>query len=62
MVKNGVKRAKASIDDSVTTVVFPNKTTHPVTDAAVWQEEIQTLGAQVLKEFGGLEQLESCAN
>ena len=62
VVKNGVKRAKASIDDSVTTVVFPNKTTHPVTDAAVWQEEIQTLGAQVLKEFGGPEQLERCAN
>jgi hypothetical protein len=62
VVENGVKRAKANIDDSVTMVVFPNKTTHPVTDAAVWQAEIQTLGAQVLKEFGGLEQLEICAN
>jgi len=62
ITKNGIKRAKVSIDDSVITVVFPGTTTHPSTDAVKWQEEIKIIGNKVLDQFGGQDQLMACAN
>jgi hypothetical protein len=62
IIKNGVKRAKVSIDDPVITVVFPGITTHPNTDTIKWLEEIKAIGNKVLEQFGGENQLMTCAN
>lgn len=61
IIKNGVKRAKVSIDDPVITVVFPGITTTPNTDAKKWLEEIKMTGNKTLEQFGGQDRLIACA-
>ena len=59
--KEGVQRAKARIEDSVLTVIFPSRVSTPRADAEAWVVDIKTQGAQALTDFGGEAMLAACA-
>lgn len=57
----GVDRAKARIEDPVLIAVFPETVASPQADPDAWVSNIQEQGATALQEFGGLAQLQTCA-
>ncbi|QNA89278.1 hypothetical protein G4G28_13855 [Massilia sp. Dwa41.01b] len=61
VMRDGVARAKARIEDPVLTAVFPAAVSRREADAAAWHERIQKEGAAALDAFGGIAQLQACA-
>jgi len=58
---DGVKRAKAGIEDRIVTVVFPGKRPRASKDTAAWYKQIREIGSQSLREWGGEDMLRVCA-
>jgi hypothetical protein len=57
----GAMRAKRRIEDGVTVVVFPGRSTTPRVDAATWRQQINAEGAAALQAWGGESRLRACA-
>lgn len=58
---NGVKRAKKRIEDKVTTIILPARSSSPSSDSAAWYQDIQNVGKDALTKWGGLDRLRACA-
>ena len=58
----GVSRAKARLEDPVLIAVFPERIAAPQADSEAWNLKIKEEGAAALQEFGGVTQLQACAN
>lgn len=59
--RSGTLRAKRGIASDVTYLVFSGSQVPSNPDQAQWVKEIQTIGAQALSSWGGLDKMKMCA-
>lgn len=61
IVRDGVRRAKRSIEGKVLTLVFPGEVPKIDADYDKWRNNITAVGNATLKKWGGVKKLEECA-